>query len=375
MKAPLGLFRKRPPAGDAPGRADDRAGFRIRVDPLTKARIKRFTQIKRGYWSFIAIASLLALSLVAELFVNSRALVVSYEGKLYFPTYARVFLGEEFGLDYKYETDYRVLKDVLKENGKGWVILPPVPWNAYEQDFIEGEYPPNPPSVERRHFLGTDIIGRDVLARLLYGFRTAILFSLLYVGATFLIGTVIGALMGYWGGPFDMVFQRLIEIWERIPFLYVVMILGAIFKPNFLLFVGIFVVFGWSGRTWSVRAMTYRERERDYILAARAMGASTLRIIGVHIVPNVLVVILTSLPFAVSGAISSLTALDYLGFGLRAPTPSWGELLSMGIAQYEAAPWILASIVTAMTFVLVTIAFVGEGLRDAFDPRKHTVYR
>jgi len=250
-----------------------------------------------------------------------------------------------------------------------------VPWNAYEQDFIEGEYPPNAPSAERRHFLGTDIIGRDVLARLLYGFRTAILFALLYVTATFLIGTVIGALMGYWGGPFDMVFQRLIEIWERIPFLYVVMILGAIFKPNFLLFIGIFVVFGWSGRTWSVRAMTYRERERDYILAARAMGASTLRIIGVHIVPNVLVVILTSLPFAVSGAISSLTALDYLGFGLRAPTPSWGELLSMGIAQYEAAPWILASIVTAMTFVLVTIAFVGEGLRDAFDPRKHTVYR
>jgi microcin C transport system permease protein len=181
--------------------------------------------------------------------------------------------------------------------------------------------------------------------------------------------------MGYVGGRFDLVVQRLIEIWEQIPFLYVVMIVVSIFRPEFLLFLGIFILFGWTARTWSVRAMTYRERERDYILAARTMGASTWRIVTVHILPNVLVVVLTSLPFAVEGGISALTALDYLGFGLRPPTPSWGELIGQGISVYQTAPWIIASVTVAMTLVLVLIAFVGEGLREAFDPKRYTVYR
>jgi microcin C transport system permease protein len=191
---------------------------------------------------------------------------------------------------------------------------------------------------------------------------------------TFLAGTLLGVLMGYVGGRFDLVVQRLIEIWEQVPFLYVVMIVVSVFQPEFLLFLGIFVLFGWTSRTWSVRAMTYRERERDYVLAARTMGASRWRIIAVHILPNILVVVLTSLPFAVEGAISSLTALDYLGFGLRPPTPSWGELIGQGISAYQAAPWIIASVGGAMTFVLVLIAFIGEGLRDAFDPKRYTVF-
>jgi microcin C transport system permease protein len=169
--------------------------------------------------------------------------------------------------------------------------------------------------------------------------------------------------------------QRLIEIWEQIPFLYVVMLVVSIFQPEFFIFLTIFIIFGWTSRTWGVRAMTYRERERDYVLAARTMGASTWRIISVHILPNVLVVVLTSLPFAVEGGISSLTALDYLGFGLRPPTPSWGELIGQGISTYQSAPWIIASVVLALTFVLVLVAFVGEGLRDAFDPRRYTVYQ
>ncbi len=345
------------------------------LDPLTRKRIDRFKQIKRGYWSWRALLVLVILSLFSELFINSRAIVVSYEGKLYFPTYGAVIPGTTFGLDYQYETNYRELSKTLKANGKGWVLMPLVPYSAYEQDFKEGVYPPYAPSLVSRHFLGTDSIGRDIVARLVYGFRIAILFSLAYVFITFFIGTVIGCLMGYWGGWFDTIFQRIIEIWEQVPFLYVVMIVGSIYKPNFAIFLLIFIIFGWSSRTWRVRAMTYRERERDYILAAKAMGASTWRIISVHIVPNVLVVIVTMLPFAISGAISSLTALDYLGFGLRPPTPSWGELISQGISAYKTAPWILTSVVSAMTVILVMIAFIGEGLRDAFDPKKFTVYK
>jgi microcin C transport system permease protein len=347
----------------------------LTLDPLTQMRLTRFKQIKRGYWSYKIMLALIIISLLAEVLVNSRALVVSYEGKLYFPTYSHVYLGKQFGLDYNYEANYRQLQQELKSNGKGWVVLPPVPYNPYEQDLKDGVYPPYAPSVSAKHFLGTDGIGRDILARLLYGFRIAIFFSLFYVAITYTIGVIVGCLMGYWGGVFDILFQRLIEIWEQIPFLYVVMIVASIFKPDFGIFLLIFVFFGWTAQTWSTRAMTYRERERDYVLAARSMGASTWRIVNVHIIPNVLVVIVTTLPFAISGGISSLTSLDYLGFGLRPPTPSWGELLSEGVSQYSTSPWILTSVVTALTVVLVLISFVGEALRESFDSKKFTVYK
>jgi microcin C transport system permease protein len=346
----------------------------FRLDPLTRDRLRRFRSIRRAWISLWILVVLIGLSLIAELVVNSRAIVVSYHGRLYFPTYDRVHFGDEWGLAYHYETDYRELARTLAREGTGWVLLPIVPYNPLEQEFRDGSYPPYPPSLSQRHFLGTDRIGRDVLARLFYGFRIAIFFSLAFVLVTFLVGTLLGILMGYRGGRFDLVVQRLIEIWEQVPFLYVVMLVVSIFQPEFLLFLGIFIVFGWTSRTWAVRAMTYRERERDYVLAARTMGASTWRIISVHILPNVLVIVLTSLPFAVEGAISALTALDYLGFGLRPPTPSWGELIGQGISAYQTGPWIIISVVAALTLVLVLIAFVGEGLRDAFDPRKYTVY-
>jgi len=345
------------------------------LDPLTRIRVERFKSIKRGYWSLLAVLILLGLSIFAELLVNSRAVAVWQGGKLRFPTYAPVIPGKAFGLDYDYETNYRELAAKLKGREPGWVILPLVPFNAFEQEFREGSYPPYAPSISTRHYLGTDAIGRDIVARLVYGFRIAMGFSLIYVPATFLIGVLLGCLMGYRGGAFDIVMQRIIEIIDQIPFLYVVMILVSIFKPNFILFVSIYVVFSWTGKTYAVRAMTYRERERDYVVAARAMGASTWRIIANHIVPNVLVVIVTMIPFAVSGGISSLTVLDYLGFGLPPPTPSWGELISQGVSQFRTAPWILWSVISAMSSVLIMIAFVGEGLRDAFDPKKFTVYK
>jgi microcin C transport system permease protein len=349
--------------------------YLLPLDPLTRIRVERFKSIKRGYWSLIAMAFFLALSLLAELFINSRAIAVWQGGRLRFPTYAPVIPGRIFGLDYEYETDYRELAAKLGGKEPGWVILPLVPYDAFEQDFRDGSYPPYPPSLSTRHYLGTDAIGRDIVARLAYGFRIAIFFSLLYVLATFLIGVLLGCLMGYWGGAFDIILQRIIEIFEQIPFLYVVMIVVSIFKPNFILFLAIYVVFSWTARTHDVRAMTYRERERDYVIAARSMGASTWRIITYHIIPNILVVIVTMIPFAIAAGISSLTVLDYLGFGLPPPTPSWGELLGQGVSQLAKAPWILWSVISAMVGVLVMIAFVGEGLRDAFDPRKFTVYK
>jgi microcin C transport system permease protein len=351
-----------------------KGGF-LRIDPLTRMRLERFRASRRGFWSFVCLLVLVGLSIFAELLVNSRALAVWHGGKLYLPTYAGVIPGTRFGLEYGYETNYRELAAALKKGGGGWVMMPLVPYNAFEQDFREGSYPPYAPSAKARHYLGTDTIGRDLVARLVYGFRIAIFFAALYVLGTFAVGILLGTLMGYWGGPFDMVVQRLIEIWEQIPFLYLVMIVMAIFNPGFFMFLSIFILFDWTMRTRGVRAMTYRERERDYILAARSMGASTWRIITVHIIPNVLVVIVTMIPFAVSGAISSLTILDYLGFGLPPPTPSWGELIQQGISTFKTAPWILSSVIAAMTAVLVMIAFLGEGLRDAFDPKKFTVYK
>lgn len=346
----------------------------IKLHPLTRLRLKRFVQIKRAFYSFIIIVSLLILSLGAELLVNKRALIVNYKGKLYFPTYSRVIQGTEFGLGYSYETNYRDLKKILKSNGEGWVLMPFIKYDQYEQDFRnDNTYPPYPPSLS--HPLGTDEIGRDVVARLLYGFRIAILFSLIFVFITTFTGTIIGCLMGYYGGIFDTLFQRFIEIWERIPFLYIVMISVAIYQPDMILFLFIFCIFGWAGKTATIRAMTYREREREYILAAKTMGASTWRIITVHILPNVMVVIVTMLPFAIVGGISSLTALDYLGFGLRPPSPSWGELLKQGIAEFKDSPWILLSVTGFMSLVLVMIAFIGEGLREAFDPKKYTIYK
>jgi len=197
------------------------------LSPLTIKTINRFKSVKRGYWSAVIILSLIMLSLVAEVFVNSRALIVSFEGDWYFPTYGAIIPGEKLGLEYQYETNYRDLqKKFEQEQSSNWVLLPPVPYNAFETDLIEGRYPPDAPSFTTRHYLGTDTVGRDIVARLVYGFRIAIFFSLFLLVCNYFIGTAIGCLMGYWGGAFDLLFQRLIEIWSNIPFLYVIMILA-----------------------------------------------------------------------------------------------------------------------------------------------------
>jgi microcin C transport system permease protein len=282
--------------------------------------------------------------------------------------------GRTFGLDYDYETNYRQLKELFQKQGEGnWLLMPLIPYNAYENDLKEDDYPPFAPSFKDRHYLGTDTVGRDLLARLIYGFRIAIFFSFALLFINYLIGVSIGSAMGYWGGKFDLFFQRIIEIWTNIPFLYVIIIIASIMVPNFFLLIGTMAFFGWTTMTWIIRTVTYKERAREYVLAARAMGAGNLRIVFKHIIPNTISIIVTFIPFSISGGIVALTSLDYLGFGLPPPTPSWGELLNQGWSNLEAW-WIVGSVVAAMVITLLTVTFVGEAIREAFDPKLHTIY-
>ena len=347
----------------------------ITLNPVSIQQWRRFRSIRRGYWSAILFCLLILLSLTAELLINSRALIVSYEGSLYLPTYGAIIPGNRFGLDYQYETNYRDLKQQFAQqaDSDNWILMPPVPFNPLETDFKDDEYPPYPPSISDQHYLGTDVTGRDILARLVYGFRLAIGFALLLLLCNYLIGVSIGSVMGFWGGAFDLLFQRLIEIWSNVPFLYVVMIIASIITPGFWTLAGIMVLFGWMSMTWYMRTATYKEISREYVMAAKAIGASNSRIIFHHILPNTISVLVTFIPFSIASGVASLTALDYLGFGLPPPTPSWGELLSQGVNNLDS-PWIVGGVVVAMTVVLVAVTFIGEAIREAFDPKKFTRY-
>ena len=344
------------------------------LNPLTIKKLRRFKSIKRGYYSFILIIVMVFASLFAEVLVNKRAIMVRYNGNYYFPTYGDMIPGTTFGLDYKYETDYRQLAKQFQSQGNGdWVLMPPIPYDAYENDLKEDQFPPFPPSMQEKHYLGTDTIGRDIAARLVYGFRIAIFFSLLLLAFNYAVGVSIGCAMGFWGGKFDLIFQRIIEIWSNVPFLYVIIIISSIVVPNFFMLIVIMAFFGWIGITWTMRTITYKEKAREYALAAKALGATDFRIIFKHIIPNTIAIIVTFAPFAVSGGIVALTSLDYLGFGLPPPTPSWGELLQQGWANLDAW-WIGGSVILAMTITLMAVTFIGEAIREAFDPKMHTTY-
>ncbi|MDD3992472.1 MAG: ABC transporter permease subunit [Desulfobacteraceae bacterium] len=347
---------------------------RFQLNPLTRRKIRRFRSIRRGWWSLVIFTFMMVAALAAELWVNDRALVVRYQENFYFPTYGAPLPGTTFGLDYAYETDYRDLSRRFAAAGEGnWVLMPPVPYGPYSTDLRDDLFPPFAPDWHQRHFFGTDTVGRDVLARLVYGFRIAIFFSLGLLVVNYAIGVSLGCAMGYFGGRFDLFFQRLIEIWSNVPFLYVIIIISSIAVPNFWILVLIMAIFGWIGITWTMRTVTYKERERDYVLAARVLGASHGRIILRHILPNTVAVIVTYAPFSVSSGIVALTSLDYLGFGLPPPTPSWGELLAQGWT-YMSAWWIVASVVGAMVVTLVAVTFIGEAVREALDPKLYTTY-
>ena len=354
----------------------------FQFNPQTRKKLKRFREIKRGYYSFVILVVMLVILSLGELLVNSRALIVKYEGELYFPTYTAFNAGTEFGFDYSYEVNYRDLQTKFQaEGGNNWVLMPLVPYDAYENDASDGVFKPNPPSAETQHYLGTDTTSRDILARLFYGTRTALLFAMVFTVWVYLIGISVGCAMGYFGGVFDLLFQRVIEIWSNIPFLYMVIIVFSVVPSSLsipsrigiLLFV--MVLFSWTGMTYNMRTETYKEKSRDYVAAARVIGASDTRIIFRHILPNVLSTLVTFMPFVVVSAIAAITALDFLGFGLPAPTPSLGELLKQGTANLRTAPWIVSSAFTALVVLLTLVTFIGEAVRESFDPKKFTVYR
>ena len=350
------------------------------LDPLTRKKLARFRSIRRGYVSFLLLTTAIVLSCFAELIVNSRALIVHYEGKTFLPTYGAIHTGTEFGFDYNYEVNYRDLaaRIAAEPDSGNWVLMPLIPYDPLENCYPGESFRPRPPNFGERHFLGTDQISRDILARLVYGFRNALIFSAAFLVFTYLIGIALGCLMGYFGGWFDLSVQRLIEIWSNIPFLFVVIIVASVVPAGIGMNLGVLlfivVLFSWTSMTYYMRSATYKEKARDYVHAAEVLGASTSRIVFRHILPNVLSTLVTFIPFTIASSISALTALDFLGFGLPPPTPSWGELLRQGTSNLQA-PWIVASAFSALVIVLVLVTFIGEAIREAFDPKKFTVYR
>jgi len=340
--------------------------------PLTQRRFRKFRSIKRAYYSLWILGLAFVLSLFSEQFVNDHPLILRYEGRTYFPTLA-FYSGETFGGRYKTEADYlRLRTDPEFAKRGGWMLLPPIPHDPLHPYLDRAGTPPHAPSKE--HWLGTDNSARDVLARLIYGFRSCMLFALALTAASTLLGIIIGALQGYFGGTTDLIIQRLIEIWSALPFLYVVILLGSIYGQSFAMLLFVMALFGWIGLSYYVRGEFYKLREQPYVLAARSMGAGNLRILFLQILPNAMTPVITLLPFSVVAGISALTALDFLGFGLPPPAASWGEMIQQGLQNLQA-PWIALSSVGALFLTLLLTSFIGEGIRDSVDPKNHSFLR
>jgi microcin C transport system permease protein len=270
------------------------------------------------------------------------------------------------------EANYRNLQKDW-EGTDNWLLMPPIKFNPIENDFSYETPPPHPP--DGMHLLGTDSQGRDVLARLIYGFRISMLFSLALVLVSKVIGVTVGSFQGYLGGLFDITSQRFIEVWSTLPFLYVVVLVATFIPPNFWVLLIVMAIFQWIGITYYMRTEMYREKSREYALAARALGASHTRIVFKHLLPNSLTPLVTLVPFAIVGGISALTALDYLGYGLPPPTPSWGELIQQATeATNRDKLWLSLSPFGAITITLLLVTLVGESVREAFDPKRYAKY-
>jgi len=332
------------------------------VTELTKQRFAKFRQNRLAWYSFLVLFGVFLLSLTSPWLVNDKPLFLKYNGKFYCPALFHYPQSEFYG-SYATEPDY---KELVKEAKDVFAIFPPIPWSPVKSELTKSGAPPYPPSAE--HWLGTDAHGRDILSRLIHGFRICMSFSiLLSLFGTFL-GIVIGGIQGYFGGKTDIIFQRLIEIWAALPFLYVVILLGSIYGQGFWLLAVIMAAFSWIGLSYYMRAEFYKIKNMQFVKAATVLGLSHKRIFFKEILPNALTPVITLFPFSLIGGIAGLTSLDFLGFGLRPPTPSWGDLLSQGLANLYA-PWIAVFTIIALFATLMLAAFIGEGIRDAFDPK------
>ena len=327
----------------------------------------RFKKNRLGYWSLLTFCVLVLLSLAAELVSNDRPLVVRYEGTTYFPL-LKDYPETVFGGDFETSTDYLdpFIAQKLKE-GSNWAVFAPNRYGPKTLNYFAKEPNPSPPTLE--NWLGTDDRGRDLLAQLIYGFRVSVLFALALTFTGTLLGVLTGALQGFFGGKVDLAFQRFIEIWSSMPELYLLIIFSAVFAPSLSLLLILLSLFGWMGLSDYVRAEFLRNRQLDYVRAARALGVSNWHIITRHLLPNSLTPVVTFLPFRMSGAILALTSLDFLGLGVPPGTPSLGELLSQGKNNIDAW-WISLSTFGVLVITLLLLTFMGDALRDALDPRK-----
>jgi len=342
------------------------------LSDIARERFRRFRAIKRAWYSLIILSVAFVLSLFSEQFANDHPLLLAYRGHYYFPT-IKFYPQADFGGTYKTEADYFALRDDPAFHAAGgWMVFPLIPNGAQRSDLGMDGNPPYPPS--RAHWLGTDGSGRDVLTRLIYGFRIGMVFSLALTVISTIAGVVIGAIQGYAGGAVDLTGQRLIEIWNALPFLYVVILMGSIYGQGFGMLLLVISLFQWIGLSYYVRGEFFKLREQPYVLASRAMGAGHLRLLFRQILPNAMTPVITILPFTLIAGISSLTALDFLGFGLPPPTPSWGELIDEGLQNLQA-PWLAGSAVAALFITLLLATMIGEGIRDALDPKSLTKLR
>jgi len=338
----------------------------IRVTPMTLRRWRNFCANRRGYWSLWIFLILFVVSLFAEFIANDRPLLIRFDGQFYAPIFVS-YPETTFGGDFPTEAYYRDPFVIEKIEAKGWMLWPPV---RYSFDTIDRDLPvPAPAPPSRDHWLGTDDQGRDVVARLIYGFRISVLFGLVLTILSSIVGVAAGAVQGYFGGLVDLLFQRFMEIWSGLPTLYLLIILGSVVEPNFWWLLGLMLLFSWMALVGVVRAEFLRGRNFDYVRAARALGVSNAKIMFKHILPNAMVATLTFMPFILNGSITTLTALDFLGFGLPPGSASLGELLGQGKANLQA-PWLGLTAFWVLAVLLSLLIFIGEGARDAFDPRK-----
>jgi microcin C transport system permease protein len=338
----------------------------LRMTPMVRRRFANFRANRRGFISLWIFLALFLISLFAEFIANDKPIVLSYDGGIYWPVFSS-YAETEFGGDFETEADYRdpFVADLIE--AKGWMVWPLIPF-SYRTINYDLEVPaPSPPSAV--NWLGTDDQGRDVLARLIYGFRISVLFGLALTAMSSVIGVVAGAVQGYFGGLTDLVFQRFIEVWQGLPVLFLLIILASIVEPNFWYLLILLLLFSWMGLVDVVRAECLRVRNFEYVRAARALGVGHSGIIVRHVLPNATVSALTFMPFILSGSVTTLTALDFLGFGLPPGSASLGELLQQGKANLQA-PWLGISGFVVIALMLSLLVFVGEAVRDAFDPRK-----
>ena len=327
----------------------------------------RFKRNRVGFWSLVLFSALVVLSLFAEVLSTDKPLVVRYEGTTYFPV-LRDYSEKTFGGDFETPADY--LDPFIRERittGRNWAVYAPNPYGPKTLNYFAKS--PNPAAPSRENFFGTDDRGRDLLAQLIYGFRVSVLFALALTFVGVVLGIVTGAIQGFFAGKTDLAFQRFIEIWGSMPELYLLIIFSAIFTPSVALLLVLLSLFGWMGLSDYVRAEFLRNRQMDYVRAARALGVGNLQIMWRHILPNSMTPVVTFLPFRMSAAILALTSLDFLGLGVPPGTPSLGELLSQGKANIDAW-WISLSTFAVLVVTLMLLTFMGDALRDALDPRK-----